>query len=460
MVSLKYALCCIITSMKKMPVPEKIKEVSSIFARNGYSLYVVGGAVRDYLLRINNNDWDFCTDARPEQVMSMFRFVVPTGIKHGTVTVHYKGSEYEITTFRTEGAYSDRRHPDSVNFVSDLREDLSRRDFTVNAFAADCRDGVIIDLFDGISDLKKGLIRAIGNPEERFNEDALRLLRLCRFCSKLGFTPEEKTFEYAKRLAPSISFVSKERICDEISKILMTKVPSRGLRLMYETGLMNELVPLLAKCAEVEQDKAGSDNVLDHIFNAVDAAASYGYSLTVRWTMLLHDIGKPLCMKKVGNFTRFFGHELKGEEAALKIMKELRFSNAMQEDICVLIRNHMLKYKEDWTDGAVKRLVNRVGLQRMDMLFEVLWCDQIASDGRVHLEETDRLKERIESVLDQPMTLKDLAVDGKDLMAIGIPKGPQMGRILDKLLEMVIDYPTLNEKETLLKQAKSLLDAE
>ena len=444
--------------MKKIPIPGKIKELSNIFYNNGFSLYVVGGAVRDYLLGIENNDWDFCTDAKPDQVMSMFRFVVPTGVKHGTVTVHYKGSEYEITTFRTESVYSDRRHPDSVGFVSDLNEDLLRRDFTVNALAASCKDGMIIDLFDGISDLKKGIIRAIGDPYERFTEDALRLLRLCRFCSKLDFEPEENTFECARVLAPSVSYVSKERISDEISKILMTARPSKGLQLMYDTTLMKILIPLLDQCACVEQYKAGSDNVLEHIFNAVDASARLGYSLTVRWALLLHDIGKPLCIDTTGNYTRFYGHEIKGEEQAALILKDLRFSNAMQQDICILIRNHMLNYTDNWTDGAVKRLINRVGIQRMDMLFEVLWCDQIASDGRAHLEQTDRLKERIASVLNQPMSLKDLAISGEDLMAIGIPKGPEMGRILSKLLETVIDCPSLNEKEKLLKQAKLFFD--
>ena len=444
--------------MKKIPIPGTIRELSEIFASNGYSLYVVGGAVRDYLLNTENNDWDFCTDALPEQVMRMFRFVVPTGINHGTVTVHFKGGEYEITTFRTEGSYSDKRHPDSVSFVTDLEEDLSRRDFTVNALAADCRNGIIIDMFDGIGDLKKGVIRAIGDPYQRFDEDALRLLRMCRFCSKLSFSPDGKTYESAKDLASTIEAVSKERIYDEMSKILMSKVPSVGLEMMHSTGLLKYIIPELDRCSEIEQDKVGSDNVLTHVFNAVDAAAYYNYSLTVRWTMLLHDIGKPSCMKKIGNFTRFFGHDVQGEKIALEVMKDLKFSNAMQADISTLIRNHMIRYKDDWTDGAVKRLINRVGVQRLNMLYEVLWCDQIASEGKARLEETDKLRKHIESVLDQPMSLKDLAVNGQDLMDLGIPKGPELGRILSQLLEMVIDYPTLNDRETLLRQAESLFD--
>ncbi len=445
--------------MKRMPVPLNIRDFSQVFRNNGHSLYVVGGAVRDWLLGIENNDWDFCTDATPEQVMAMFRSVIPTGIKHGTVTVIFRKETYEVTTFRTEGAYSDRRHPDSVNYVTDLKEDLSRRDFTVNAFAADCCDGTITDCFDGFRDLKAGIIRAIGNPAERFSEDALRLIRMCRFCSKLGFTADELTFESACSLSQTISCVSKERIYDEMSKILMTRKPSVGLNMMYETGLLKVLIPELDRCASIEQDKVGSDNVLAHILVAVDAAAYYGYSLTVRWAMLLHDIGKPSCMKKIGNFTRFFGHDMKSEEIARRVMLDLKFSNAMQEDVAVLIRNHMTRYNSSWTDGAVKRLVNRVGKQRLDMFFEVLWCDRIASDGKSGIEETDLLKERIDALADQPMTLKDLAVNGNDLYNAGIPRGPEMGRILNALLEMVIDYPTLNNRETLLGQAELLLDS-
>lgn len=436
-----------------MPVPRDIRDFSQVFRDNGHSLYAVGGAVRDYLLGTENNDWDFCTDATPEQVTAMFRSVIPTGIKHGTVTVVFRKQNYEVTTFRTEGPYSDRRHPDEVHFVTDLREDLSRRDFTVNALAADCSDGRIYDYFDGEADLRAGIIRAIGNPRERFEEDALRLIRMCRFCSKLGFTAHSLTFDSACALSSTISFVSKERVFEEMSKILMTKKPSAGLGMMYDTGLLKALIPELDKCASIEQDKVGSDNVLSHILVSVDAAASYGYSLTVRWAMLLHDIGKPSCMKKIGNFTRFFGHDVKSAEIALEVLRELKCSNALQEDVYVLVRNHMTRYNRSWTDGAVKRLINRVGRERLDMLFEVLWCDRIASDGKPGLEETDLLKERIDAVLDQPMTLKDLAVNGNDLYEAGIPRGPGMGRILNSLLEMVIDYPTLNSRQTLLEQA-------
>lgn len=443
-----------------MPVPRNIRDFSQVFRNNGHSLYVVGGAVRDYLLGEENSDWDFCTDATPEQVISMFRTVIPTGIKHGTVTVVFRGENYEVTTFRTEGSYSDRRHPDEVRFVTDLREDLSRRDFTVNALAADCSDGRIYDYFDGEADLKARIIRAIGNPEDRFKEDALRLIRMCRFCSKLGFTADVPTYESACALSSTISFVSKERIYEEMSRILMTKKPSVGLGMMFETGLLKALIPELDECAHIEQDKVGSDNVLSHILVSVDAAASWGYNLTVRWTMLLHDIGKPSCMKKIGNFTRFFGHDVKSAEIALGVMKDLKFSNVMQEDISILVRNHMTRYNSTWTDGAVKRLVNRVGRQRLDMFFEVLWCDRIASDGKPGLEETDLLKERIDAVLDQPMTLKDLAVNGNDLYEAGIPKGPEMGAVLNSLLEMVIDYPTLNNRETLLEQAKLLSNSQ
>ena len=264
----------------KYPVPENIRRFASIFRDNGHKLYIVGGAVRDHLLGIPNSDYDFCTDAKPEEVISMFRHVIPTGIKHGTVTVLFKADTFEVTTFRTEGAYSDARHPDSVTFVTDLAEDLSRRDFTVNAFAADCLDGKIIDLFDGMKDLKDRTIRAIGVPRERFEEDALRIMRLARFCSKLGFEPDPETQKAATELCNNISNVSQERIYDELSKILLTKHPTVGLRLLEDMGVLEIILPELTECRRIGQTKVGANDVLEHIYNTVDAAASWNYGYT------------------------------------------------------------------------------------------------------------------------------------------------------------------------------------
>ena len=438
----------------KYPVPENIRQFASIFRENGHRLYIVGGAVRDHLLGRKNSDYDFCTDAKPEEVIPMFRRVIPTGIKHGTVTVLFKGDSFEVTTFRTEGAYSDQRHPDSVTFVTDLSEDLSRRDFTVNAFAADCLDGSIIDLFDGMKDLKAKTIRAIGNPRERFEEDALRLMRLARFCSKLGFESDPDTKQAATQLSASISNVSQERIYDELSKILMTEKPTVGLRLLEDIGVLEHILPELTECRRIEQTKVGATDVLEHIYNTVDAAAHFNYSYNVRLAALLHDIAKPQTMIiNPYGIMRFFGHDIKSAQMARVVMRRLKCSNQLTDTVCNLIENHMVKYRDNWTDGAVKRFIKRVGKENINELFELQWCDQIASEGKSKVEEYDPFIRRIKELENQPMSVKDLAVSGDDLAQAGIPKSKVMGEILDELLEMVIDYPTLNEKETLINQA-------
>ena len=443
----------------KYPVPEIIRQFASIFRENGHRLYIVGGAVRDHLLGRPNSDYDFCTDAKPEEVIPMFRRVIPTGIKHGTVTVLFKGESFEVTTFRTEGAYSDQRHPDSVTFVTDLSEDLSRRDFTVNAFAADCLDGSIIDLFDGMKDLKSKTIRAIGIPRERFEEDALRLMRLARFCSKLGFEPDPETKQAAAQLSASITNVSQERIYDELSKILMTEKPTVGLRLLEDIGVLEHILPELTECRRIEQTKVGATDVLEHIYNTVDAAAHFRYSYNVRLAALLHDIAKPQTMViNPYGIMRFYGHDIKSAQMARVVMRRLKCSNQLTDTVCNLIENHMVKYSPNWTDGAVKRFIKRVGKENINELFELQWCDQIASEGKSKVEEYDPFIRRIKELENQPMSVRELAVSGDDLAQAGIPKSKVMGDILDELLEMVIDYPSLNEKETLINQAILLYD--
>ncbi len=358
--------------MDRFPVPETVKAFSDVFRKNGFSLYVVGGAVRDYLLGIENHDYDFCTDALAEEVCKMFHAVIPTGIKHGTVTVLFRGQSFEVTTFRTETDYSDHRHPDGVSFVRTLDEDLSRRDFTVNAFAADCTTGEITDIFNGREDLKNRVIRAIGEPKQRFREDALRLLRMCRFCSKLGFEPDRITFSAAQSLASFISYVSQERIYDELSKILKSTKPSVGLRLAEDCGLISYILPELAECRNTKQEKTGSSDVLEHIYNAVDAAASAGYCHEVRLACLLHDIGKPSSMTVKDGVMKFYGHDTSGAEMAVKVMKRLKCSNKTIDEVHTIIANHMVRYSRDWTDGAVKRFMCRIGSEvTIHHLFEM-----------------------------------------------------------------------------------------
>lgn len=444
----------------KYPVPKKVQEFGNFFAQNGFSLYIVGGAIRDYLMGIDNSDFDFCTNATPQQVISLFKKVIPTGLKHGTVTVLFKGESYEVTTFRCESNYTDGRHPDSVTYITDLHEDLSRRDFTINAFAANCTDGTITDDFNGFSDLSNHLVRAIGNPTERFKEDALRLMRLARFCSKLNFEPETSTLNAACELSSLIVNVSKERIYDELSKILISSVPSVGLRILEKIGLLKLILPEVAACREIKQVKVDSKDVLEHIYLCVDQAAKAGYSLTVRLAALLHDIGKPstLSYNKFG-IMRFPNHEKVGAQMSELVLKRLKCSNQTISDVSLLIREHMAKNSQAWTDGDVKRFIRRVGKENLTQVFQLQWCDQIASTGARWDEEYESLLPRIDRLINDPMSLAELAVTGEDLNAIGIPKAKEMGEILNKLLEMVIDYPSLNQKELLLNQANLLYKA-
>lgn len=431
--------------MKRFPLPEVIKKFNSVFEENGYELYVVGGAVRDYLLSLENHDYDFCTNALPQEVISIFKNTIPTGLKHGTVTVLFKGQSFEVTTYRTESDYTDSRHPDNVKFVRNLKEDLSRRDFTVNAFAANCRNGKIVDLYHGKRDLRKKIIRAIGKPEERFNEDALRIMRLARFSSKLGFTPDSNTLTAAKKLSYKVTNVSQERICEELFKTLMTSKPSIGINIMDETGILELILPELSVCKSYPQNKKVCKNVYEHILLSVDAAARFNYSLTVRFACLLHDIAKPRTFQKdeYGKI-HYHNHDIESAKSAVSIAKRLKCSNQITEEIRTLIECHMIAYKHEWTDGAVKRFINKVGKERINPLFELQWCDQIATDGISKVNEYDEFIERIKICQEEPLSVTDLKINGNDLAKLGIPKSKIMGEILNKLLSIVLDNKELN----------------
>lgn len=451
-----------LSSVKKYPVPKAIRELSKRFREGGYSLYLVGGAVRDYLLGTANHDYDFTTDALPEEVISLFEgHTIPTGLKHGTVTVRFKGEGYEVTTFRTESGYSDSRHPDKVEFVRSLSEDLRRRDFTINAFAVNTEDGDIIDLHEGYKDLKSRTIRAIGNPEERFHEDALRMLRACRFAAKLDFQIEPLTLEAIRDNSPSITNVSAERVREELVRTLMSAHPAKGLELMRVSGLMHYILPELEECYGVEQPGFHDKDVYHHILATVQASADEGYGEEVRLAALLHDIAKPECRsysEERGRYT-FFGHEVKGAEAAERIMRRLRFSNEETETVSLLVREHMFAYSPEWNDAAVRRFILRAGIANIKPLFELRMCDRKGTDGVMSFEPLRELDERIRCELDKEsaLTIKDLAIGGRDMMSIGL-KGPQIGRTLAYLLDNVIEDPQLNSKEKLLALAMRYKD--
>ncbi len=444
----------------KYSVPHKLRELAEIFEKNGFSLYLVGGAVRDYVLGLDNHDYDFTTDAEPLEVKKMFKKTIDTGIKHGTVTVLFKGGSYEITTFRTEGEYHDGRHPEKVSFVRNLDEDLKRRDFTINALAADLRSGTIIDQHDGLADIKNGVVRAIGIAEERFTEDALRMLRACRFSSKLGFEVEESTKMAISKLKENVKLVSSERIKDELFRLIDSPHPRMGLETMRETGLMDIILPELSALYGLEQGGFHKEDAYEHSILALERARDMKYPIEVKVSALLHDIGKKQTRREGETRYTFYGHEGVSERMTLGILERLKASNNEKKIILRLIREHMFSYTPEWTDGAVRRFINRVGINSLDRLYMLRDCDNAATTGEKpdnsHLEK--ELRTRINSELERnsALTLKDLKITGDDLIKLGIEKGPSIGKILNQLLEMVIDNPELNEKEKLSSIAREL----
>lgn len=441
-------------------VPRELFELATIFKENNFSLYLVGGAVRDYVLGDKNHDYDFTTDAEPLDVKKLFKRTIDTGIKHGTVTVLFKGSSYEITTFRTEGDYNDRRHPDRVTFVKSLEEDLKRRDFTINALAANLFTGEIIDCHNGIDDLKKRIIRAIGNPQERFTEDALRMLRACRFSSKLDFDIEENTLDAIKKLHSSVNAVSSERIKEEIFKLIDGRSPRKGIEAMRSSYLLDDILPELSMCCNVEQGGYHNEDVYEHQILALEYCERKSYPIEVKIAALLHDIGKPDTQQKGdGRFT-FYGHESVSASLTYSVLKRLKASNKEIEDITHLIKNHMFSYTPDWTDSAIRRFIKRVGVDYLDRLFMLRDADINAMTGISpdSFESLDEMKTRINKELDakNAISLKDLDINGNDLIQLGIPKGKEMGAILNTLLDRVIDNPELNTNKKLKDIAISL----
>ena len=441
----------------------------------------MGGAVRDLLRGQKVMDWDLATDALPEEVIALFHrkniagndknrpqprsFVVPTGIRHGTVTVHFKGLSLEVTTFRSESGYSDRRRPDKVEFGHSIDEDLSRRDFTMNAAAYALPSGPFVDPFEGLKDIKKHVIRAVGKADERFSEDGLRPIRALRFVSQLGFTLDEELLKAIPGAIPFTAEVASERIRDELEKIIASERPSAALLLMEKTGILRLLIPELAACRVVGKDFLSGMgrhrfDLLEHSLLACDFAARTGQSPGVRLAALYHDIGKLTSGQKdeSGNIS-FHRHEKQSAVMARQILVRFRYPKAEIDRTCHLIEEHMFNYSENWTDVAVRRFIIRVGPENLDDLFALRRADAYAMAG----EEAPRdflfpLTSHIEKVLTAggALRLKDLTVSGKDLMAQGIPSGKTMGIILHELLEAVLNDQSLNTREKLLEIAGKL----
>ena len=436
-----------------------LKEIACVFNRAGKQAFLVGGAVRDMFLGKEAQDWDLATDARPGEVASLFRRVIPTGIRHGTVTVRYKGCSVEVTTFRTESAYSDGRRPDRVDYASTIEEDLSRRDLTMNAIALALPGGERVDPFGGYADIRARRIRCVGDPGERFREDGLRPLRAVRFASQLGFAVDGETLAAIPAALAATAKVSPERVREEFDKMVASPRPSVALRLMEQTGLLGLILPELAACRGVEQKGFHRFDVLDHSLLACDYTARLEASHPVRLAALFHDIGKPATRRldESGVWT-FYRHEKASAALARDIGLRLRYPNALITRMVHLIEEHMFHYDETWTDAAVRRLIIRVGKENLEDMYALRRADAYATAGVESPGAIVPLTDRIDGVLarDNALSLRDLAVSGRDLMGIGIAGGKRMGIILRELLEAALEDPALNTREQLLEIAGKL----
>lgn len=442
-------------------IPSICKKIGTVFIQHGFSCYLVGGAIRNITAGFPAKDYDLATDASPNEVMEIFKRVVPTGIKHGTVTVFYLGKSFEVTTFRLESDYTDSRRPDAVSYTPSIYEDLKRRDFTMNAMAYNLDTDELIDPHNGRKDLENRVIRAIGNPVERFNEDGLRLLRACRFSSQLNFSIEDTTLQALETCRRNLQKVSYERIRDEIIRTIESAKPSIGLKIMQTTRILEIILPEIADCVGILQKGYHQFDVFTHSILACDMAPQD--NLHVRLAALLHDIGKPpaKAINPEGEVT-FYNHEKISADLTSHIMRRLRFSKKVEEYVTRLVFHHMFHYQSEWTDAAIRRFISRVGKDLIDDLLILRKADQFALSGKIFLSpQMKEFEARLRGILEEEhaLTLKDLDINGKDLQTeLGVSKGPFIGTILEELLRTVLDDPELNKKETLLTIANNFYE--
>lgn len=450
----------------KEKIPKEVENISAVLTKNGYQAYLVGGCVRDMLLGVEPKDYDIATDALPEKVVELFPESKYEN-DFGTVLVKTDSEDdalrvVEVTTFRIEGKYSDYRHPGEVKFAKTIEEDLSRRDFTMNALALEIVKGMagkLIDPYDGKDDLENKIIRSVGNPETRFKEDALRLMRAVRFATELDFSIEKETFSALKHHAKLLNEIAEERIRDEFVKILMTPKAADGIFLLEKAHLLEYVIPELREGIGCAQNKHHVYEVFEHNARALEYAAQSGYSLEVRLASLFHDIGKSRAKRGAGGNATFHGHEVVGARMAKEIMRRLKFPHAVAEKVRHLIRYHMFYYNVDEVSASgVRRFIARVGEESIDEILKVREADRIGS--RVPKAFPYKLRHllfMIEKVRHDPIHPKMLAFKGDEVMRLlSIPAGPKVGQILSILLEEVLDDPERNTEGYLKKRVKQL----
>lgn len=431
-------------------IPKKVEIIINTLEEAGFEAYAVGGCVRDALLGRTPNDWDITTSAKPEQVKVLFHRTVDTGIAHGTVTVLLEKDGFEVTTYRVDGEYEDGRHPKEVTFTASLEEDLKRRDFTINAMAYNPKKG-LVDLFEGQKDLEDKVIRCVGDPLERFTEDALRIMRAVRFSAQLGFSLEENTRKALSVLAPNLKHVSAERIQVELVKLLVSPHPDY-LRTAYEAGITKEFLPEFDRCMETPQNTPHHCySVGEHILHSLLYVQE---DKVLRLTMLLHDIGKPVVRTTDKNGRDHFKmHAPEGEKMAKGILRRLKFDNDTIGKVCRLIRWHDLRPTPEMAD--VRKAMNVIGEDIFPMWMEVQYADNQAKSDYRRLEKEARqagVRKSWEVITreEQCVSLKKLAVTGSDLIAAGMKPGKEIGNTLNALLELVLENPEKNMKQTLL----------
>ena len=470
----------------KILLPKEVEVTMKTLTEAGFKAYIVGGCLRDILLDRTPKDWDVATDATPEQIQAIFPdsfyentfgtvgIKIPTPVGVGTLEADVSigsptkrrslsvGADsakniIEVTTFRIEEEYSDKRHPDKVSFAKKIEDDLARRDFTINAMAWDGKE--LVDPYDGKKDLHEKVIRTVGDANKRFKEDALRLMRAIRFSSDLNFKVEEKTQKAIKENAKLLEFIAKERIGDEFRKLVMTKYAVQGIELMHKTGMLKYVLPELEEGWEVTQNKHHIYTVWEHNIKALQYTLDQDYSFEVRLASLLHDVGKPRAKRGEGIDSTFYGHEVVGARMTIEALERLHFSKKETEKIALLVRAHMFNYDPDVVgDASVRRLVAKVGEENVRELVQVREADRIGSGVKKAVPYKLRhFMFRVEKVLTEPVSRKNMKIEGNELMEIlDLKPGPKVGAILDLLFDEIIDDPSRNEKEYLIKRAREI----
>jgi len=447
-------------------IPEEVSRITKILKGASFEAYLVGGCVRDLFLNRKPKDWDVTTNAKPEEIINLFEKTFYEN-EYGTVGVVNEGVEdkalaiIEVTPYRIEAKYTDKRRPDSVSFSATLEDDLKRRDFTINAVALDCEENIVVDPFHGREDMQKGIIQTVGDPDERFEEDGLRIMRAIRMYAELGFSIGEETEKSIEKKAILLSHVAKERIRDEFIRIIMSPDPMKGLSLAHTLGILQFMVPELEKAIGIKQNKAHAYDVWTHLLKSLQCAADKNWPQHIRLAALFHDISKPETRRwsPEKNEWTFYGHEVVGERVTKKILKELRFPGEMIEIVTKLVRWHMFfSDTEQITHSAVRRLIANVGKEKVWDLMNVRVCDRVGT-GRPK-ENPYRLrkyKAMIEEVLEDPVSVGMLKIDGSHIMKISnTPPGPKIGHILHALLEEALEEPSINTQKILEEKALEL----